>query len=1294
MATLLLAAAGSAVGGVLGGVGAVVGQALGGVAGALIDRALIRSTVTVTGSRLSDLDVQSSTEGEAIPRVWGRVRVSGQVIWATRHEETVVRSSSGGKGGVSTKTYKYYANFAVGLCEGPIARIGRIWADGEPLDTDGVTFRVHLGHETQDPDPLILARQGGEVPAYRGLAHVVFERLPLEPYGNRIPQLAFEVIRPVDTLEPKIRAVSMIPGATEFGYATTAVTRSDWSGTATSENRHTVTASTDFLAALDELTEICPNLRRIALVVTWYGDDLRAGRCRLTPRVDAPDKTTSPLVWSVAGLTRAEARVVSYVDGRAAWGGTPSDETVIQAIREIRARGIEVMLYPFVAMDVPAGNGLPDPWGGAEQAVYPWRGRITCDPAPGRPGSVDRTATAAAQIAAFVGSARASDFAVVDGAVVHSGPEEWSLRRMVLHYARLAVAAGGVDGFLIGSEFVGLDAVRDAGRRHPHVDALVALAADVRAVLGPGPKLSYGADWSAWNGNAAADGSGDFAFHLDPLWASPAIDFVGIDFYAPITDWRPGRDHLDATVADLPTDLAHLTERVTAGEDFDWWYADAEARRLQIRSPITDGAHAKPWVFRRKDLANWWANRHWDRIAGVEVASPTAWVPMSKPIWLTEVGCPAVDLGANQPNLFPDAHSSEAGLPHFSIGARDDLQLRRTIEAVIDRWDPARGGNPVSPVYGGPMVDPAGIQLWAWDARPFPAFPTALDVWSDGTSWPIGHWLTGRLGGTSLEGLIRAVLADVGVTDVGFRAVPGHLDGFCVDRRMSARDALDPLLAAFGVDGIDAGTAIRFAGRARAAVATLAPDDLVDTGSGSLVEIRRTQESELPREVSVTFSDAALDHHRTTVASRRLAGAARRESSAELAVVAPIETMVALADVWLADLWAGRTSFGFGLDPTRIALEPGDLVDLVVDGRSERVMIQSLTDGAHRAVEARAVDPGLVGPVRAVTRRRAAALPIARADPIVRFLDVPHLDADADAHRPCLAARASPWPGALAIWRKNADGGWSWLGEIGRPATTGVTLTALGRGPDAVWDRGSVLDVRLHGGSLAAAGRAAVLDGAARAAVRSPNGAWEILQYASAELIGASTWRLGDLLRRQAGSDDAWEGIETIPAGADFVVLDEALVLLPMRVDEIGCERRFRIGPADLDYTASGYVEIAATPAGRGLKPRAPTSPTVVVDPPTGDVRIAWIRRSRSAAADSWAFPEVPDSDADGVWRVEILRAGAVVAAAEVTEPTWTWTRAARDAVLGTAPVAVTVRVTRIAATFGAGVARSVAVRL
>ncbi len=1293
MATLLLAAAGSALGGAMG-IGAMVGQAIGGIAGAVIDRALLHSGASVTGPRLADLDVQSSSEGADVPRVYGRVRLAGQVIWATRYEETVVEETHGGKGGVSSTSYRYHANFAVGLCEGPISRVARVWADGTLLDTETVTMRVHLGSEDQEADPLILARQGGEVPAYRGTAIVVFERFPLDDWGNRIPQLTFEVIRVVDALESEIRAVTLIPGATEFGYDTRAVTRASFGATA-SENRHTASAATDFLAALDELVELCPNLERIALVVSWFGDDLRVGECRLRPAVDAADKDTSPTLWSVAGLSRTEARVVARLDGRAAYGGTPSDASVVAAIREIRSRGLKVTLYPFVSMDLAPGNGLPDPYGGAEQAAFPWRGRITCHPAPGRPGTSDRTAAVRADVAAFVGDVPRSAFAVSGDTVLCADPTEWSFRRMILHMAHLAVAAGGVDAFLLGSEFVGLTTLRDGAGAYPFVEALVALAADARAVLGPATAITYGADWTEWFGHHPADGSGDVRFHLDPLWASPNVDAVGIDAWFPLTDWRPG-DHLDAALHDGSADRAALAAGIAGGENFDWYYASDADRRAQIRTPIVDTAHGEHWVFRPKDLAGWWSNPHHDRPGGVRAPTPTAWVPGSKPIWFTELGCPAVDLGANRPSAFPDPKSSEGGLPPFSSGARDDLVQRRFLETVLDHWNPDRhpAHNPLSPVTGRPMVDLAHAHLWTWDARPYPVFPSAVDVWSDGPAWSTGHWLTGRLGGTSIEGLIRAVLADFDFDEVAFRAVPGHVDGFVIDRRMAAREALEPLLAAFCVDAVDTGTALRFCGRGRRVDAELAHADLVETEKAPLIEIRRRQESELPAEVSVTFSDAALDHRRTTVSSRRLAGGAKRASSADLSMVAPVETVAGLVDVWLADLWASRTSLRFALDPTRLALEPGDVIDLHVENRLERLLIEAITDGAARTVEARSLDPAAYRPSRSAARLRRGALSPLRPTPVVHVLDLAHPTDDGELHRPWIAAWASPWTGRLAVRRRLDAATLASAGTIDRPALIGETVTALRRGPVAVWDRATVLDVRLLGGTLAAASERMVLDGANRAAVRASNGRWEVFQFAGAELVAAATWRLTDLLREQGGSDDAWDGVSEIAAGAPFVLLDDRLVALPTGRDDVGREIVWRVGPAADPPTAPSWVEVAATPEGRGLRSWSPAHLGARVDPVSGDVAFSWVRRSRAAGADSWAFAEVPFPETAEAWRLEIRRAGTLVRTVDTAAPAWVWPGAARAAAFGANPVDVEVSVAQVDPVWGVGVPRRAVFRL
>ena len=279
---------------------------------------------------------------------------------------------------------------AYAVCEGPIDRIGTIWADGKKLKKNKFDFDIHYGTETQAPDDFLENKEGGEVPAYRGTAYVVFKTMALESFGNRLPVLNFEVIREVDAFEDSVRAVTLIPGAGEFAYATDQVI-STGGGVTASENVHTNEGGSDFTVAIDQLEELLPNVARVALVVTWFGTDLRIGHCEIRPGVETDAKSTEPYEWKVSGVTRDVAYVVSESGGRPAYGGTPADAAVVSAIQDLNARGFAVTFYPFIAMDVPAGNSLPNPYGGTGQPPYPWRGRITCDPAPGEVGTVDKT---------------------------------------------------------------------------------------------------------------------------------------------------------------------------------------------------------------------------------------------------------------------------------------------------------------------------------------------------------------------------------------------------------------------------------------------------------------------------------------------------------------------------------------------------------------------------------------------------------------------------------------------------------------------------------------------------------------------------------------------------------------------------------------------------------------------------------------------------------------------------------------------------------------------------------------
>lgn len=1282
MATLVLQTAGSVVGGMVAGpLGAMAGRALGGLAGAAIDNALLggNDTKFVEGPRLKEIDGLTSTEGAAIPRIYGRARIGGQLIWATRLEEmvntTVERSgtqggkSMGGGPKTVTTTYSYFANLAVGLCEGPIAFIRRVWADGREIDLTRITMRVHRGSATQSTDPLIVAKEGANyAPAYRGLAYVVFERLPLEDYGNRIPQFSFEVVRPVDGLNKMIRALCLIPGATEFGYDTLPITQVLDLGKTKPENRHQLRNTSDAMASLDALDALCPNLKRVSLVVSWFGDDLRAGSCRIEPRVDIKTKATDGAAWSVAGLTRSEAKAVSQVNGSPAYGGTPSDETVIRLIRKLKERGYEVVLYPFVMMDIPSGNSLPDPYGGTGQAAYPWRGRITCHPAPGQTGSPDGTASAVSQITQW--------FTRPDG-----------YNRFIQHYAQLAHDAGGVDGFIIGSELIGLTRVRSSASAYPAVGRLRTLASQVRAVVSYSTKIIYAADWTEY-GAHVFNGGQEIRFPLDPLFSSPDIDAIGIDYYPPISDWRDSSDHADLAEARSIYDVDYLRKRLGSGEAFDWYYTNASDRAAQNRRPITDGAYDKSWIFRAKDLVSWWSNRHIERYNGVETGM-SIWEPKSKPIWLTEIGIPAVDKGPNGPNVFPDPKSSESAYPFFSRGIRDDLVQARALEAIISRFDPAQRGfsseyNPVSPIYGRRMVDPDNIFVWAWDARPFPAFPDFDTVWSDGPNWETGHWITGRLEGAPLDRLIVAILKDFGLSDPGALPLDGFMDGYVIDRPMSLRGALEPLMGLFGIEAIASGGKIAWKGRGGRAVIALSKDDLVMSEGEPSLKLTRSQETELPQQVEIGYTESEQDYRRAAVASRRLSGASRRETRTDCAVITRRAEAQRLADACLQDLWAGREGAEFELSTRRIDLEPGDVISLPTDAGPKLHRVVRITDGATRKVSTRAVEP-------AVFERPGSSIekPVRRPPPVSGKPQVVILDLPAAFNDPTplqyIAVTADPWPGAITVWRSGSGTSFTPHRIIDLPAVIGRTKTALPPGPLWRWDPQSVLDIEISSGAISSLDDETVLAGGNLFAIKGADERWEIFSAARAEMIGERTYRLTRFLRGLAGTEP--EAGRCVPEGALVVRLDEAIAPLTSDLADLGLTWRYRIGPSGRDHADPAMAEISASVEREALKPLSPVHADLKRE--TGGVRISWTRRTRWGG-DSWETVDVPLAEDSERYEVDILKAGNVIRTLSVTQASVMYSAAQEITDFGKPQATLSLCIVQLSAVAGRGFEQNV----
>lgn len=184
----------------------------------LLHKSFMPSNPKMAAQTLGELSSQTAKEGDPRPIVYGIGRpIGGNIMYMSQPIKRMVKTyvgKAGGKGGGKKKkqyqdvehVYRYYA---IRVCEGPISGFRRIWRNGA-LVYDGrkgsawgaknnhlffKTYRLYTGSWTQTPDSVLQARQGMNIPAYRGTAYLVANNEDLTDFGGAVPQWQFEVAR-------------------------------------------------------------------------------------------------------------------------------------------------------------------------------------------------------------------------------------------------------------------------------------------------------------------------------------------------------------------------------------------------------------------------------------------------------------------------------------------------------------------------------------------------------------------------------------------------------------------------------------------------------------------------------------------------------------------------------------------------------------------------------------------------------------------------------------------------------------------------------------------------------------------------------------------------------------------------------------------------------------------------------------------------------------------------------------------------------------------------------------------
>lgn len=522
-------------------------------------------------------------------------------------------------------------------------------------------------------------------------------------------------------------------------------------------------------------------------------------------------------------------------------------------------------------------------------------------------------------------------------------------------------------------------------------------------------------------------------------------------------------------------------------------------------------------------------------------------------------------------------------------------------------WNPRRSlisGAPVA-VLRFPGVPVWGNSVWAVkdDHESVVTFgPTRID-----SNYPtLGDIVAEECGYAGLSG-----------GDIDVSSLTSEVRGYLVASQGSVRSALEPLRTAWPFDIVQRGYKLTFKARGGVSVATISANDLDAhnaTGKpGVQITVNREMDSQLPRKLTIKYSDVEREYDVGEQYAERLNVSADNDISHDLPIVMTSTEAAGKAEVLLHLLWLERYDVAFTLPATYNQLEPADVVMLPTVEGTLRLRLETVNYTSDGRIECKArsdrqavYTPSALGAPSKVTG--PSTLPRVGASEMV-LLDVPMMHT-AQADPSFLAAMygSSPgWQSGTVLRTDDAGSTWTELASFVTPGNVvGNATDTLGVVDSRVWDKASRLTVHVLNGDLYDTTEAGLMNGANHFAY-GDSGRWEIIAAQKCTLGVNNHYVLSDLLRGRFGTEWAM-GLHTV--GDTVVLLDtNELAAIGMSVSAIGVEKSYRA--ITLGQAIETGKDARFTYVGVNLECLSPINLTGN-RAPSGDWTFNWTRRSRT----------------------------------------------------------------------------------
>lgn len=543
---------------------------------------------------------------------------------------------------------------------------------------------------------------------------------------------------------------------------------------------------------------------------------------------------------------------------------------------------------------------------------------------------------------------------------------------------------------------------------------------------------------------------------------------------------------------------------------------------------------------------------------------------------------------------------------------------------------------------------------------------------------------------TNVAAVVHDIARRVGVSDISITGLNDVLRGLVIARSVQASGALAPLAVAFNFDLAEQAGQVRCVKRGAGMKGVIPVGDMgAIEGADNTTEPARFKAVtalEMPKEVSLTHLDPSLDYQINSQRAFKDIGNAENKLAVELPLTLSVDEARRIADRTLWEAWTARRSVDFTITDKWVRRSSGDVVGVLVDGQIIPYKIVRIARGDNgvNTVEAQRDDPEVYTSDAVGTNGNLPAN-VVKFPGVTRLvlMDMPIVrDGNDDAgFYWAVTGESTGWRGADI--RRSIDGGatYSSMNKVGVRTVIGDVAVALPTGPTDFWDRGNTLTVVLDyaGSTLESMDETLIIAGYNAAWLGPASGqGGEIIQFATATLIGASTYQLSNLLRGRLGT----EANTTHGSNEVFVLLKSTTL------------GRTEFGPADWYYSRlfkpvsllTNEVDTASqafTNNGVGKMPKSPVHVAGVRDG-SNNLTVTWVRRTRLQVPGLGLGP-VPLGELSEAYSIDIYSGAAVVRTITSTTPTATYTAADQTADGLSPGAAVTLRVYQLSDVRGRG---------